>query len=151
MTHTLYIDRNIGKKEGLLTLSNGNQHVFKQLPFATGQSGFLDGGADDWVTGKGGTPYGVHWMSTKKEPLQMEPVGTPFYVMSTKKGSRVIEGADGKSRSNIGLHLENRFPGSAGCVVLLHRTKEEKLLTVALFAYLDALYAYEPYIEAKVL
>jgi hypothetical protein len=153
--HTIFVDRDLGKKAAVLTLQyaspNGNKKVFERLPVATGQFPFLDGGADDWVQGKGGTPYGSFWMTTKKEPLQMEPKGSPFYVISSEKGSRIIKGPNGKQRSDIGLHKENQYPGSAGCTVLLHDTPERECLVNALFAYLDTLHPYEPYIRFIVL
>jgi len=155
MTHTIYVDRDLGKKSAVLTLQyagpNGNKKVFEKLPVATGQFPFLDGGADDWVQGKGGTPFGSHWMSTKKEPLQMTPVGTPFYPIGSEKGGRVIVGPNGQRRENIGLHLENASPGTAGCTALLHDTPERECLAWALFAYLDRLNRYEPFIRFIVL
>jgi hypothetical protein len=156
MTHAIYFDRDPGKLIGRLTLqrvtANGEVvQLFKHLPVASGQFPFLDGGAEDWVTGKGATPFGEHWMSTKKESLTLEPVGTPFYPIGTKKGARVIEGPNGKHRVNVGLHLENDKPGTSGCCALLTNTPERECLAWALFTYLDHLHKYEPHIRFIVL
>lgn len=154
-THTFWLDRTPGTISAVLTLQRavGNTvtKVFDKLPVATGQYPFTDGGPDDWVRGKGSTPFGYYWLSTKREALKMEPVGTPFYVISTNKGERTIIGPDGKTRSDIGLHLENRFPGSAGCVVLLANTAERAKRARALFDYLDKIHENEPYIRFTVL
>lgn len=142
--YTLYIDRKKGNINGVLTLQrvvNGKVYkLFERLPFASGQYPYTDGGADDWVISKGPIPFGTHWISTKRESLQMEPVGTPFYVISSNPGERVINGPNGKRRSDIGLHLENRFPGSAGCLALLDNTAERKRLAWLLFDELDRLH-----------
>jgi len=144
----LYVDRKPGSVYGALTLQrviDGKPaKLFERLPFASGQYPYTDGGDEDWVTGKGPIPFTSpgenYWLSTRKEPLQMEPVGTPFYCFSSKKGERVIYGPNGKQRADAGLHLENRFPGSAGCVVLMHDTPERERLAWLLFAELDRLH-----------
>lgn len=156
MVHTLYVDRRPGSIYGVMTLQyvKGGQavEVFKRMPFASGQAGFVQGGpVDDWINSRGGTPYGSHYMSTRKEPLQMTPVGTPFYVMGTERGSRIIRGPQGQTRTNIGVHLENNIPGSAGCIAILHDTPERECLAWAFFTYLDRLNRYEPYIRVVVL
>lgn len=153
MTHTIYFDRKTTSIYGVLTLQrvddNGQAHkMFERLPCSSGQRGHTD---TDWVQGKSPTPMGRHWMSTKVEALQMEPKGTPFYVMGTEKGSRRIQGPGQAHRTHIGLHLENRHPGTAGCPALLHDTPERECLAWALFAYLDRLHKYEPYIQFVVL
>lgn len=157
MTHTIYFDRTEGRLHGVLTLQYVNPFgeaikVFERLPVASGQYGFLAGGSQDWVRGKGATPFGRHWMSTKKEPLvSAQPFGTPFYPIGTDKGSRIIKGPNGQIREHIGLHLENHIPGSAGCPVLLNDTPVRECMANALFAYLDTLHKYEPFIRFVVL
>lgn len=154
MAHSIYFDRTPGKLYGVLTLqyagSKGVIKVFDKIPVASGQNGFLHPD-NDWANGKGATPFGKHWMSTKKVPLQMEPKGTPFYMISTEKGGSVIHGPGNAQRTACGLHLENGHPGSIGCTVLLHSTPEQECTAWALFAYLDKLNKYEPYIRFEVL
>lgn len=150
MTHRLFFDRREGQLDGVVTLRNDKQELFKQLPARSGQPGHLTK-ATQWVRGKGATPYGNHWMSTRQVPLQMEPKGTPFYMIGTNKGGSTIYGSHGQRRTAIGLHLENNWPGSAGCIVLRHDTPETECMAWALFAYLDRLSKYEPFIEFIVL
>lgn len=155
MPHVFYFDRDEGKLLGRLTLqyvSNGQvTKLFDKLAVSSGQFPFLDGGAEDWVTGKGATPFGEHWLSTKQEKLTMEPVGTPFYPIGTKKGSRIIEGPNQKYRTNVGLHEENDSPGTAGCCALLTDNVMRRCLTSALFTYLDRLHKYEAHVQFIVL
>ncbi len=153
LTHTIYFDRQPDSIYGVLTLQRAEKgkafKVFERFPCSSGQRGNT---TTDWVQGKSPTPMGVHWMSTKQEHLQFEPKGTPFYPMGTSKGSRRIEQPDGPQyREHIGLHLENRFPGTAGCPALLWDTPERECSAWALFAYLDKLHKYEPYIRFVVL
>lgn len=150
MTHKMFFDRKEGEMYGVLTLQKDGKKLFERLPVASGQRGFLTK-AQDWVNGKGATPYGKHWMTTRKVPLLMEPKGTPFYMIGTEKGGSTIFGPNGQSRTAIGLHLENKHPGSIGCTVLLHDRTEDECMAWALFAYLDRLSKYEPYIEFHVL
>lgn len=155
--HTLYIDRTAGDLYGVLTLQRVDKYgdvvkVFEKLPFASGQFPFLDGGAEDWVQGKGPTPFGEFWMSTKKEPLtSAEPKGTPFYVFSTEKGGRTIKGPNGEHRDSAGLHLDGGPVGTVGCTGLRYDTPYKECSAWALFAYLDRLHKYEPWIKVKCL
>lgn len=160
MPHTLWIDRHpngIDCKVTLQEVTADNKVIkhFDKLPARSGQYGYTDWTKDDikgnWTQGKSPTPIGVHWMSTKREPLYISPVGTPFYIFSTYQGSRKILGPDGRIRENAGLHLENNIPGTVGCTALLHDTMERKDRAWALFSYLDKLHKFEPFIKVVVL
>lgn len=144
--YTLYIRRVKGSIYGVVTLQrviDGQAtKLFDKLPMASGQFGYLAGGRQDWVKEKSPTPIGVYWLSTKKEPLGMEPYGTPFYCISDTQGARTIFSPDRKViREAIGLHLENRFPGTVGCTALLHDTNTREQQAYLLFKELDRLYA----------
>ncbi len=143
--YKLFIKRTKGSVYGVMTLQrviDGQvTKIFDKLPIASGQYPYVNGGAGDWVKGKGPTPIGKHWLSTKRDALIMEPKGTPFYVIGTKPGERVIYGSGGKSRSDCGVHLENRHPGSAGCPVLLHDTPKRSKTAWLFFEELDRLHA----------
>lgn len=154
--YTLYVDRKLGAINGVLTLQrviDGVPYkIFDKLPIASGRNGFVNSKDQDFIRSKGAIPFGDHWISTKKEPLWMEPKGTPFYVISSKPNERVIYGPNGKTRHDIGLHLENNYAGSAGCVVLLHNTPERKRMAYLLFDELDRLNAQGiKFIRVKVL
>lgn len=154
--HKLYYDRTCGQMGGALTLGRveGNQlvKIFERLPVRSGQPGYLDGGKDDWVRGKGATPFGRHWLKCTPVALQFSPKHTPFHLIATRQGYEYIQ-AKGSSqfRHMIGLHLENDYPGSAGCPVLLHDTPERECLSWALLKYLERLAKYEPYVQFTVL
>jgi hypothetical protein len=143
--YSLWFDRKLGDIRGALTLQkevkNGKAvKIFERLPAASGQRGYSDGGLEDWIQGKGPTPMGVHWLSTKREKLfSAEPYGTPFYPISTEQGSRIIVGPGGVQRDSCGLHYENSSPGTAGCTALLINTQNRKTKAKALFDYLDKL------------
>lgn len=147
--YTLYIDRKLGNIYGVLTLQRAiagkTYKLFERLPFASGQPRCTLGGKQDWIQNCGPIPMSKpgenYWLSTKRETLNMEPKGTPFYVISSRKGERTIIGEYGEIRGDIGLHLENQFPGSYGCPALLHDTAERKRLAWLLFDELDRLYA----------
>lgn len=143
--YTLYIKRSRGSLYGVVTLQraiDGVAHkLFERLPMASGQFGYLDGGAQDWCIAKSPTPIGTHWLSLKREPLHMEPFGSPFYCLSTNKGQRTIHGPNGAMRDACGVHLENRHPGTIGCTALLHDTPERERQALALFSEFDRLYA----------
>lgn len=165
MPHTLYFDRKRNAIDGVLTLrksvrrylvanncttghTDSVETIFEQLPARSGQRGFTE---TDWVVSKSPIPFGRHWLTCAPVPLWMEPVGTPFFMISSKKGTGIINGPDGKKRTAVGLHLENNLPGSAGCVVLLWDTEERKKAAFALFDYLKKLRNEEPFIEFVVL
>lgn len=144
--YTLYIKRTRGSLYGVVTLQrvvNGQvTKLFDKLPMASGQVGYLAGGRQDWAKSKSPTPIGEYWLSTKKEPLLMEPFGTPFYCLSDVQGRRTITSPDkAVIREHIGLHLENRFPGTIGCTALLHDTNQRDQLANLLFKELDRLHA----------
>ena len=142
-TYAIYMKRTKGSIYGVLTFQrvvDGVKDVlFERLPIASGQYGYLNGGDQDWITAKSPTPIGKHWLSTKREALQMEPKGTPFYVLSSIPGERTIKGPRGVRR-DCGAHFENHNPGSVGCPVLLHDTEKREQDTWAFFEALDALY-----------
>lgn len=142
--YTLYVKRTKGSIYGVVTLQrviDGQAtKLFDKLPMASGQLGYLAGGKQDWVPSKSPTPIGEFWLSTKKEPLTLEPVGTPFYCISTNKGDNRLFGPDGVVRTAAGLHLENRTPGTIGCVALLHDTNQREQMAYLLFKELDRLY-----------
>lgn len=120
--HRLFFDRNASGVDGKLTLLRLNddgthEPVFKQVKARSGQAGFTH---TNWVNSKSPIPYGDFWMTTTPVPLQMEPRNTPFFAIgSDPKNIGVIKIGKGK-RTAIGLHKENRFKGSAGCIVIVN-------------------------------
>ena len=149
ITHVIYIDRRPDSIDGLMSIHReiapGQvEVVYKQIPIRSGQKGYTK---TDWERGKSPIPYGNHWLITSPKPLQMEPRGTRFFPICTDiADQRLIVGANGNVRWDIGLHRENQYPGSAGCVVIVDKAKAEDI-----FNYLEKLKKTEPFIRIKVL
>jgi hypothetical protein len=146
MTHTLYFDRDVNSINGFLTLQTDDGHkVFERLKARSGQRFYTH---TSWERGKSPIPFGRYWMATKHTILFMEPKNTPFFPIASEKGAQIIWDSEGKGllRSNIGLHMENQYPGSAGCVVVVNRAEAERL-----FHYLTTISRAEPYIRFVVL
>jgi len=156
MTHKIYYDRTRGQMDGVLTLQsveNGKAvKIFERLPVRSGQPGYLNGGEDDWVRGNGATPYGRHWLNCNPTKMVLMPKNTPFYSISSQKGTKTIFSPGlSKKRFDIGLHLENQFKGSAGCCVLIVDTPEQRKQADELLAFIVRLRQNEPFIEFEVL
>lgn len=149
MTHILYVDRRPDSVDGFMSLHKETapgkvEVIFKRLAIRSGQRGHT---STSWTRGKSPIPYGNHWLITKPVPLQMEPRGTRFFPICTDLSDhRLIVGPEGKVRWDIGLHRENKFPGSAGCVVIVDPKQAEEL-----FDYLVAIGKTEGFIRVKVL
>lgn len=132
MHHRIFYDRNNGSIEGLLTINRVEDDgivtpIFKRIKARSGQWWHK---ATSWKRGKSPCPYGEHFISTQPERLLMEPVGTRFFPMcSDPKNKRLIQHpTDGRlQRWDIGLHRENRYPGSAGCIVIVDDAMAEKM------------------------
>ena len=123
--------------------------IFKDLPASSGQRAFTQ---TDWVAGKSPTPYGEHYLMLKQEVLQMEPKGTPFFRICTDPSfPRLLKSSSGKIRQDVGLHLENQYPGTAGCVALLCNDAGRKKLAYEVFDYLKTLGKTWPYIKLRVI
>lgn len=145
MVHDLYFDRSTTTVDGKLTLHKDGKPVFKQLAARSGQAGHT---STNWETGKSPIPFGRHWLQARYNLLQMAPKNTPFFPIATGKGQRVIweGGQRNRQRKDIGLHKENQYKGSAGCVVIVNPDEAD-----ALFHYLTMLANAEPYLRFVVL
>ncbi len=138
-----YFDRNPRNVEGFFTLVEIEglevKPLFQRLPARSGQAGYTK---TDWIRGKSPIPYGKHllWLSPLDTGKFADYNGIgEFYPISNREGAkRVIWGKDG-TRQDIGLHPENKYPGSAGCIVLLVDTPERKQRVIELFEYLREL------------
>lgn len=104
---------------------------FEKLPARSGQHGYTD----SWTRGRSPIPFSSEcigdlyiWLDSqlqKGEWAGLRGIGE-FWRVSTESDKITIKGKNGKYRQNIGLHPENSIPGSAGCVVFLHRNQEER-------------------------
>ena len=136
LKHRLFYDRDLDSIEGRLTLlriedSGKVTPVFKRLRARSGQWGYT---GTSWTRGKSPVPFGEHKLATNAETLWMEPVGTPFFRIgsTTQDLSTIKQGVN--VRKHIGLHMENQYAGSAGCIVIVRPTDANQL-----FSYLEGL------------
>ena len=151
--HKLFFKRNPKSISGWVTLKkfdeDGNETIlFERLLTRSGVTGFSN---TNWVSGKSPTPIGKHWLRTRPDKLNFEPYGTPFFPISTDpKNTTLIIGPNGEKRVNIGMHYDNRFPGSKGCPAVARETKAQKEIAEKMFAYIEGLAETEPFIPFEV-
>lgn len=154
-----YFNRHESTIEGVFTLQaadkNGKiQMLFHQLPARSGQKGYTH---TSWERNKSPIPYGEHrlWLkSVNPGTFPTTPGGIgEFYPISNTSDRRVIANKldPNERRLDIGLHPENAYAGSAGCIVLLIDTPKRKKEVERLFAYLRGLGQYQEFIELRVL
>jgi hypothetical protein len=155
--YTLWYGRNRNNVDGVLTLNGKNaqgevHNVLIRLPARSGQNGAL---AVDTIAnrsaipynGKDVKPFASYWLWTKPyDPtvfLPQTPAGIGrFYPISSGNNKRnivVMDGTHAVIRVDCGLHPENAYPGSAGCVVLLHRNRAEAVGLACLLNFIDVL------------
>jgi hypothetical protein len=147
---TAYYDRRaVQNVNGLFTikttLDDAIVEEFSKLPARSGQNGFLD----SWTTAKSPIPFSNElisdlyiWLDGQKQIGQWPTGGQigEFWNISTDDDRVTIRGKNGKIRKVIGAHPENAYAGSAGCVVLLHETEEQKQRILAVRDYLKQLH-----------
>jgi hypothetical protein len=145
------------KKAGQLTVQdhagypitfthNKKSHVFKQLPVRSGQAGYINA---PWVRRLGAIPYNREVKSGKLY-IHLQPVEDPrgdfnnngiglfFPISDSTEQTRRIEGEHwSEVRFDIGLHPENKYPGSQGCIVLVWDTKAKKEVVDAFLEWLQ--------------
>lgn len=153
--YTLWYGRNRAGINGVLTLNGhdgkGNTHeVLTRYPARSGQLGAL---LTDAIRGKSAIPYfgkgmnppASYWLWTKCTskhlflPKTKAGIGR-FYPISTHEGNPRKTVIGGIIRWDLGLHPDNAYPGSAGCVVGEVDTEAEKQTLAILFNFLDALH-----------
>lgn len=136
-----YFKRNQNSIDGVFTLHkivNGkvieDESVIRH-PARSGQWGFQN---TFNVTAKSPIPSGKFYLWTKPtngfnkvpDKALKENIGEFYPISSTLNSCRIIYIPHGE-RVDVGLHLENWYPGSAGCIVLVwqtpYYTKDEAL------------------------
>lgn len=107
----------------------------------------------EWIPGKSPIPLGSYrlWTDSIKSGLDEHYDGIgEFFSISTGENRNLIQGKlSGQARWNIGLHWENHYPGSAGCIVLQDSTDEQRANIRSLFKLLRTLGV--PYIDLTVI
>jgi hypothetical protein len=117
-----FFKRDPNSIEGLFTLQENGEPIFKRLRARSGQAGFTK---TNWNRGKSPIPFGNYllWLDS---PLDIgkragaKGIGEFYNISSTTDNRRIIANPGGiEKRWDIGLHAENSYPGSAGCIVLV--------------------------------
>jgi hypothetical protein len=130
------------KKKGLFTIQDAKGvPVFKRLLVRSGQRGFLN---SPWVRQKGAIPTNkqvaggklyIHTTSIKdpKGDFNNDGIGLFFPISDSLEQTLQIRGLkDRELREAIGLHPENKWDGSLGCIVLVwwkSKARIEKLFS----------------------
>jgi hypothetical protein len=126
--------------------------LFDKLPARSGQNGFT---STDWVRSKSPIPKGGYflWLRplNKGQWAGERGIGEFFHISSSKDDPLIIHGPAGQQRVGVGLHPENKLPGSAGCIVLLADSEERRKVITELFALLVALGGEKDCLELTVL
>lgn len=153
--YTLWYGRNRASINGVLTLNGhdgkGNTHeVLTRYPARSGQKQAL---LVDYSRGKSAIPYfgkgrnppASYWLWTNANlktflPTTKAGIGR-FYPISTSESNPRKSIIFGMNRWDLGLHPDNAYPGSAGCIVGDVDTDEEKEAIAILFNFLDKLYS----------
>ena len=150
-----FFDRREDSIEGLFTILNTKTHekVFNRLQARSGQPNYTH---TNWVKGKSPIPMGKHKLILK-EPLQKDQwpgkagIGEFWRISNTDNDRIILSGCGRYSRSDIGLHPENSFAGSAGCIVIVIDTEEQKKEWLRLSSFLEGLIGKYNHIPLEVL
>jgi hypothetical protein len=152
VTITAYFDRSKDSYQGVFSIQVYNPATrelvkrFEKLPARSGLPAYYN---IDWKRGHSPIPYSPKgqpfylWLDPLKPdkwPGDVDQIGEFYSISSALDNRQIIREVGGtRTRDAIGLHPENGFPGSAGCIVLLHETAEQRAAVAALFRYLREL------------
>ena len=136
-----YFKRHPDSIDGLFTLQTNKRELFTRIPARSGQKGYEN---EEWVRGKGPVPKGKYhlWLHLQKPnpmfPDKPDGIGEFYQISSAKDNQRLIQDptTPHRQRWDIGLHPENAYPGSAGCIVLLHNEDWLQAYVAGLFEFL---------------
>lgn len=131
-----YFKRGLTSCEGVLTIqkSENGQVVEKPINQILTRSGHPDFFNREWVRAKSPCPRGLFrlWLTPTNKGIAAGQTGIgEFYPMSSDDSRFNINenecgpmpvGATIRRRSQIGLHEENKWRGSAGCLVVVKHT-----------------------------
>lgn len=121
-----YFDRNKTSINGWFTIQTGNgEKLINRVEARSGQAGYTN---NSWTRGKSPIPFstecdGQLYLYTKPYNQGQEAGATGIgeaYLISNRTGSVKIIGLNGKERSEIMVHQENKRAGSAGCTVIVN-------------------------------
>lgn len=136
MIITAYYKRPTQGIDGVFTIQdNQGNKLIDRVKARSGQKGHAH---TSWTRGKSPIPFGMHSMSlvpyNRGQVAGRTGIGQ-FYPIGNDGGHyRIVEGK--RIRTAIGLHEENMWDGSAGCVVIVQHKDWQDVIKV-----LDKLYA----------
>ena len=120
LIYTAYYKRPSQGIDGVFTIQDNHERkLIERVHARSGQRGYEH---TSWRRGKSPIPYGSHSMSLNpyNRGTFAGKIGIgEFYPIGNDGGHyRIKEGR--KQRTAIGLHEENQWDGSAGCVVIVN-------------------------------
>ena len=139
----IFYDRRKGSIEGFLTVIDATgKKLLDKLPARSGQNGYTE---TNWVPAKSPIPlwqpqvdYYLHLNPIQNGevfPKKASGIGLFFPISTHPHNPHLIEQGHNR-RWHVGLHPENAYPGSAGCIVLLWDTPVRKEKVETLFRLL---------------
>ena len=155
----VFYDRRKGSIDGFLTVIDATtgKKLLDKLPARSGQNGYTE---TNWVPAKSPIP---HWQPKVDYYLHLTPIHNGddfptqtsgiglFFPISTHQHNPDLIEQGRNRRWHVGLHPENAYPGSAGCIVLLWNTPVRKAKVKALFTLLKELGKTQSVVELTVL
>lgn len=122
----VFFDRKPDTIDGLFSIRNRDgSYVVEKLHARSGQRGYT---RTNWTTGKSPTPYGLHYLSlhsnNRGQKAGAKGIGECFPMSNREEliQKGIIISDNGRyRRTEVCLHEENSYPGSAGCTVIVNR------------------------------
>lgn len=156
---TIWFKRFPNRVDGQLTInSTKGENIFTRLHARSGQEGWTK---TNWTSSKSPIPYSKDvkgdlrlWLRPRQKDQWAGATGIgEFWPISSQDGDDIfIWSLDGKqSRKVIGGHPENKFKGSAGCVVLVCDTPATKKIAEEVSKFLEDLMLEYDYVPMKVI
>lgn len=155
-----FFDRKDDTIDGFFTIIDTRKpdsKVFNRLPARSGQAGYTH---SSWIRGKSPIPFSKELGKTElmihmQRPQNFEQwplpagVGEFWFISNSTKDPQTIQDPSNPKfeRVAVGLHPENLYKGSAGCIVLLHDTESREKEVIRLHNFLLSLidiYSYMP-------
>ncbi len=156
-----YFDRDKKTVDGFFSVidEKTGEKIFDRFPVRSGQRAYT---TTSWISGKSPIPFSSELkaplkISLKSKPLQEDQwageagIGEFWPVYNHPTRTDLIINADGLQRVAIGCHPENSYKGSAGCVVFVNDTEEQKEKLIKLSAFMESLVGVYDYMPFEVL
>lgn len=152
----MFFDR---RNQRLSIIADG-EYIVKRHPARSGQPDKpgMAYQSTSWISGKSPIPYtdelggGRYYLWTtplrNRGQFDNKGIGWFYPISSSPNNSKLIQSGV-KMRQSIGLHPENMWKGSEGCVVLLWHTPKLKAQAAKIMSFIESLKV--PHFELVVL